>query len=137
MIMIALGLLGYAKWAVIWMFGLVLFLFGLVVPFYTTNSTVFLQEEVPRRYQGRTFALQYMVGSFAIPMGTVFFGPLADIVSIQSILIAVGIAQLLVIVTTRPLFHRLAAHLYYPEQFPASKNTKIETDEDTEQDSRN
>ncbi|MDI9460504.1 MAG: MFS transporter [Saccharofermentanales bacterium] len=137
LIMIALGLLGYAKWAVIWMFGLVLFLFGLVVPFYTTNSTVFLQEEVPRRYQGRTFALQYMVGSFAIPMGTVFFGPLADIVSIQSILIAVGIAQLLVIVTTRPLFHRLAAHLYYPEQFPASKNTKIETDEDTEQDSRN
>lgn len=131
LIMIALGLLGYASWAVIWMFSLVLFLFGLVVPFYTTNSTVFLQEEVPRKYQGRTFALQYMVGSFAIPMGTVFFGPLADIVSIQSILIAAGIAQLLVIIVTRPLFHRLAAHLYYPEQFSVSKDTKVKAVTDT------
>lgn len=115
LIVIALGLLGYASWASIWIFGLVLFLFGLVVPFYLTNSTVFLQEEVPTKFQGRTFALQYMIGSFAIPMGTLFFGPLADIVSIQSLLIAAGAAQIVVIASTRKLFRRLAAHLYYPE----------------------
>jgi len=115
LIIISLGLLGYAGWATIWIFGLILFLFGLVVPFYMTNSTVFLQEEVPSKYQGRTFALQYMVGSFAIPAGTIFFGPMADVISIQSLLIAAGVAQVLVIILTRPMFHRLASHLYYPE----------------------
>ncbi|HHU08049.1 MAG TPA: MFS transporter [Clostridiaceae bacterium] len=116
MIVIILGLLGYAPWATIWVFGAMLLLFGLTVPFYLTNNTVFMQEEVPAKYQGRTFALHYMVGSFAIPMGTLFFGPLADIVSIQSLFIAAGTIQLILIIFTRSLFHRLASHLYFPEQ---------------------
>ncbi len=116
LIVIILGLLGYAPWATIWIFGAVLLLFGLTVPFYLTNNTVFMQEEVPAKYQGRTFALHYMVGSFAIPMGTLLFGPLADLVSIQSLFIAAGTIQLILIIVTRPLFHRLASHLYYPER---------------------
>lgn len=113
---IMLGLLGYASWATIWIFSAVLVLFGLTAPFYLTNNTVFIQEEVLPKYQGRTFALHYMVGSFAVPMGTLFFGPLADIVSIQSLFIAAGLTQLILIIATRPLFLRLASHLYFPEK---------------------
>lgn len=84
--MIALGLL-----PCFWIYLVVNLFVGVLLPFYNTPITVLLQEQVSKRMHGRVFSFMNVVVSAALPMGMVFFGPLADIVSIQSILIGGGL----------------------------------------------
>ncbi|NLC26808.1 MAG: MFS transporter, partial [Fastidiosipila sp.] len=78
-------------------FALVLFLSGVVVPFYTTTVTVLLQENVESSFHGRVFAVLYMIGSAAIPLGTVIFAPLADVIQIEFVLFITGSLQFLIL----------------------------------------
>ena len=74
------------------------------MPFYTTNVTVLIQEETPPDRHGRVFAVLFMVGSAAIPAGSIVFGPLADLISVEAILFATGLLQIaLVLLSTRLL----------------------------------
>lgn len=74
---------------------LVLFITGLMVVSFNTATTVFLQENTETNYQGRVFGIFNMINSATFPLGLLFFGPLADIVSIESILRVTGILLLI------------------------------------------
>ena len=79
--------------------GLVLFMFlvGLAVPFFSTPSMTLLQETVEPERQGRVFGFVGIVMAVAMPVGMVVFGPLADAVPIETLLIAAGILTFVVI----------------------------------------
>ncbi|MDD2427803.1 MAG: MFS transporter [Eubacteriales bacterium] len=79
------------------LFAIVLFFCGVVVPFYSTTVTVLLQENVESSLHGRVFAVLYMIGSAAIPLGTIIFAPLADVIRLEFVLFITGSLQLLIL----------------------------------------
>ncbi len=76
---------------VFWFYLLLMGVFGLVMPFFNTSSTVMLQERVEEDYLGRVFGVFGMISSVMMPLGMILFGPLSDIIKIEWILIATGI----------------------------------------------
>jgi len=81
----------------LWVFFTFMFLLGLAVPFFSTPSTTVLQETVEPEMQGRVFGFVGIVMAVATPFGMAVFGPLADRVSVQSILVGAGLALFLVV----------------------------------------
>ncbi len=63
---------------------------GIGLAFFNIPSNVMIQEKVEDAYLGRVFGVMTMVSSAAMPMGMLFFGPLADGVSIEILLIVTG-----------------------------------------------
>ncbi|MGI6040525.1 MAG: MFS transporter [Clostridiales bacterium] len=74
-------------WVYVTMFGVI----GLILPMNSTPTTVILQEKIHDDFRGRVFSVRSMISSSMMPLGMLIFGPLADIVSIDSIFIATGI----------------------------------------------
>ncbi|MFC8681070.1 MFS transporter [Microbacterium ureisolvens] len=81
----------------VWVFFGFMFLVGLAVPFFSTPSMTLLQETVEPERQGRVFGFVGIVMAVAMPIGMVVFGPLADVVSIEVLLIAAGLLTFVVI----------------------------------------
>ncbi|BDV30006.1 MFS transporter [Microbacterium terricola] len=75
----------------IWVFFGFMFLIGLAVPFFSTSSMTLLQETVEPERQGRVFGFVGIVMAVAMPLGMVVFGPLADVVPIEVLLVAAGV----------------------------------------------
>lgn len=71
------------------------FLIGITMPCFNTPITVLLQEEVEPSMHGRVFSLVQISNSCALPLGMIIFGPLADIVQVESLLIYAGTFVLL------------------------------------------
>jgi len=69
-----------------------MFLVGLAVPFFSTTSMTLLQETVEPHMQGRVFGFVGIVMAVAMPLGMAIFGPLADRFTVESVLIAAGLA---------------------------------------------
>jgi DHA3 family macrolide efflux protein-like MFS transporter len=63
---------------------------GLTMPLYNAPVMTLLQVSVDGAYMGRVLAVFNMVSSIMMPAGMMLFGPLADVVSIDSILIVTG-----------------------------------------------
>lgn len=76
-------------------------LIGITAPCYNAPITVTIQEKVIPEMHGRIFSFMQIATSCALPMGMVLFGPLADRVRVQSILISSGA----VVVTVSLLIH--------------------------------
>jgi MFS transporter, DHA3 family, macrolide efflux protein len=74
------------------------FLIGLAVPAFSTSSMTLLQETVEPERQGRVFGFVGIVMAVAMPLGMAVLGPLADVVSVEILLIATGIATVLIAV---------------------------------------
>jgi DHA3 family macrolide efflux protein-like MFS transporter len=66
------------------------FLIGLAVPAFSTSSMTLLQETVEPERQGRVFGFVGIVMAVAMPIGMAVLGPLADIVSVEILLIVTG-----------------------------------------------
>lgn len=81
--------LGTAPYFLIYLFCNVMI--GVTSPCYNAPITVTIQEKVEENMQGRVFSFMQIATSCALPLGMTFFGPLADIIPVQSILIAAGI----------------------------------------------
>lgn len=75
----------------LWFFFGFMFLTGLAVPFFSAPSMTLLQETVEPERQGRVFGFMGIVMAVAMPLGMVVFGPLADVVPIELLLVAAGI----------------------------------------------
>lgn len=73
-------------------------LIGIASPCYNTPITVLIQKHVSPGMQGRIFSLMQISTACALPLGMVFFGPLADRVQIQCLFIVPGIIVLLLTV---------------------------------------
>lgn len=73
-----------------WLYLAIILIMGIAVPLFHTTSNVLIQEKVEDEFLGRVFGILAMIGSSMVPLGMLVFGPLADIVSIDIILIFTG-----------------------------------------------
>lgn len=67
-------------------------LMGVTMPLYNAPSMVLLQTTVEPAFMGRVISVFTMVSSTMMPLGMIVFGPVADIVSINILLVATGFA---------------------------------------------
>lgn len=81
----ALGLI-----PVFWIYLLVMGLVGLVMPMFNTPSTVMMQEKVDPDFLGRVFGVLGMISSSMMPLGMLVFGPMADFIKIEWMLVGTG-----------------------------------------------
>ena len=86
---ITFGLLGTAKWFFVYLF--FMGAAGFFMPIVATAETVLIQESVEETMMGRVFSLIQIISSGAMPLGMLFFGPLADEVAIEGILVVTGV----------------------------------------------
>ncbi|MCD8171845.1 MAG: MFS transporter [Clostridiales bacterium] len=68
---------------------------GITSPCYNSPITVSIQEQVPASMQGRVFSFMQISTSCALPLGMMVFGPLADVIRIQTLLIGGGVAVMI------------------------------------------
>lgn len=80
--------------------------FGIALPLMNTPATVMLQEHIEDAYLGRVFSIYGMLAQSLMPLSMLLFGPLADAVSIELILVITGSVMLMAAVIT-PLNKRL------------------------------
>lgn len=66
-------------------------LIGMTSPCYNAPITVTLQERVEPHMQGRVFSFMQVATSCALPLGMVVFGPMADLIPVQTLLFGAGI----------------------------------------------
>lgn len=76
---------------VFWIYLIFMFITGIAMPIFNTPSTVLLQEKVEGDYLGRIFGVMGMISTSMMPLGMLIFGPIADMVKIEWLLIATGI----------------------------------------------
>jgi DHA3 family macrolide efflux protein-like MFS transporter len=74
-----------------WFYLFIMVISGVSIPFFNTPSTVLLQEKVEVDYLGRVFGVLGMISSSMMPLGMLLFGPIADVIKIEWLLIGTGI----------------------------------------------
>jgi DHA3 family macrolide efflux protein-like MFS transporter len=74
-----------------WLYIIIMALLGLVQPLFNAPTMVLLQTSVEPAFMGRVISVVSMVISVVNPLGMIVFGPLADSVSINTILIITGL----------------------------------------------
>ncbi|PJJ61671.1 MFS transporter [Compostimonas suwonensis] len=82
----------------LWVFYGFMFAFGLLVPLFSAPFMTLVQETVQPEMHGRVFSYVGIVMALATPIGMTVFGPLADVISVQLLLVFGGIATVLVMV---------------------------------------
>jgi DHA3 family macrolide efflux protein-like MFS transporter len=73
-----------------WLYLVCMGLFGIAIPLFNTPSTVLIQEHVEEDYLGRVFSILTMLMTSVMPLGILVFGPLAELIRIEWILLATG-----------------------------------------------
>ncbi len=79
-----------------WLYLTAMGIIGLVLPFFNTPGTVFLQVNVDEEFHGRVFGVLTMISSIMMPLGMIIFGPLADRIPINVLMVISGIIILAV-----------------------------------------
>jgi DHA3 family macrolide efflux protein-like MFS transporter len=74
------------------------FVVGIAVPAFSTSAMTLLQETVEPERQGRVFGFLGIVMAVAMPLGMSILGPLADVVSVEILLIVTGLATVVIAV---------------------------------------
>jgi DHA3 family macrolide efflux protein-like MFS transporter len=82
----ALGLI-----PVFWIYLAFMTLIGVVMPVFNVPATVLLQQKVEGDFLGRVFGVLGMISSSMMPLGMLVFGPAADFVKIEWLLIGTGL----------------------------------------------
>lgn len=80
---------------VFWIYLIFMGAFGIAMPIFNTPTTVLLQEKVDENYMGRIFGIFSMISTSMMPIGMLIFGPLADIIQIEWLLIGTGVFVLI------------------------------------------
>lgn len=70
---------------------LIMALTGLVIPVFNTPATVLLQQKVEEAFLGRVFGVMSMIAGSMMPLGMLVFGPIADFIKIEWLLIGTGL----------------------------------------------
>lgn len=82
-----------------WVFFSIGTVIGIMFAAQSTPSMTIIQERVEPEMQGRVFGFVGIVMAVAMPLSMVVFGPLADQVSVESLLIVAGLGLFLVVAT--------------------------------------
>lgn len=83
---------------IFWVYLAVMAVFGVAMPIFNTPTTVLLQEKVDDNYLGRVFGVFGMISTSMMPLGMLVFGPLADAVEIEWLLMGTGLFMLVLAV---------------------------------------
>ncbi|MCM3055296.1 MFS transporter [Caldibacillus thermoamylovorans] len=73
-----------------WVYLFFMGVFGVAMPILNTPATVLLQEKIEEDYLGRVFGVMGMISTSMMPIGMLIFGPLADMIKIEWLLIGTG-----------------------------------------------
>lgn len=76
---------------VFWVYLLFMAIFGISMPIFNTPTTVLLQEKVDEGYLGRIFGVFGMISTSMMPIGMLIFGPMADVIKVEWLLVGTGI----------------------------------------------
>jgi len=91
---------------IFWLYLLIMGIIGVAMPVFNTPATVLLQERVEPDYLGRVFGAMTMIASSMMPLGMLVFGPIADLIPIEWLLVGTGLAlflQAFLLLASRPL----------------------------------
>lgn len=91
---IVFGVIGFAP--TIWWYCVIMAIGGLVFPLLPTADTTLIQENVENDYMGRVFSVFGIFVGATTPIGTLLFGPLADVLNIKWIFLGTGILNVIV-----------------------------------------
>ncbi|WP_404331895.1 MFS transporter [Mesobacillus maritimus] len=80
---------------VFWIYLLFMAVFGVAMPVFNTPTTVLLQEKVDESYLGRIFGVFGMISTSMMPIGMLIFGPLADVIKVEWLLVGTGVLILI------------------------------------------
>lgn len=83
---------------IFWLYLAFMALFGVAMPIFNTPTTVLLQEKIEENYLGRVFGVMGMISTSMMPLGMLIFGPMADFIDIEWLLIGTGILILILTV---------------------------------------
>ncbi|HOS69057.1 MAG TPA: MFS transporter [Bacillota bacterium] len=75
---------------IFWIYLSIMGIVGTTIPLFNTPSTVLLQEKVEADFLGRIFGVLNMIASSMMPLGMLVFGPVADVVKIEWLLVGTG-----------------------------------------------
>jgi DHA3 family macrolide efflux protein-like MFS transporter len=112
----------------LWFFYAFMFLFGLFVPLFSTPFMTLFQETVEPEKHGRVFSFVGIVMALATPIGMAVFGPLADVVSVQALLVAGGVLTCIVMVIAIMVPSGRAAIAAARSSDPAAKAAEAEAE---------
>lgn len=73
----------------------VMFLIGLPMPVWNASTTTVLQEMVEPNMQGRVFGIQQLIMTTIMPIGMVVFGPIADLITVEILLVLTGVLMVI------------------------------------------
>jgi DHA3 family macrolide efflux protein-like MFS transporter len=73
-----------------WIYLALIALVGILMPVFYTPFMVLLQQKVEEDFQGRVFGVFNMISSSMMPLAMLLFGPLADVVDIEPLLVVTG-----------------------------------------------
>lgn len=71
-------------------------LIGISMPFFSTVVTALLQEIIDAKMLGRIFSLVQIIGGSIMPLSMLLYGPLSDVMKIETLLIITGIITILI-----------------------------------------
>ncbi|MDR4318219.1 macrolide-efflux protein [Niallia circulans] len=74
-----------------WIYLVFMALFGVAMPIFNTPTTVLLQEKIEEGFLGRVFGVMGMISTSMMPIGMLIFGPLADFIKVEWLLLGTGI----------------------------------------------
>lgn len=78
-----------------WLYLLIMGAIGIAIPAFNTPFTVLLQQKVEADFLGRVFGVLTMISSVMMPLGMLVFGPAADLVKIEWLLVGTGMLMML------------------------------------------
>ena len=79
----------------IWLYLAILLIAGVMGGFFNPVANTLLQTKTDEKYLGRVYGVQNIIISSAMPIGLILFGPLADVISINWILLGTGLIMAL------------------------------------------
>lgn len=80
---------------IFWIYLLFMTIFGVAMPIFNTPTMVLVQERVEENYLGRIFGVFGMISTSMMPIGMLIFGPIADVIAIEWLLVGTGILLLI------------------------------------------
>lgn len=110
---------------VFWIYLVIMAVFGVAMPIFNTPTTVMLQEKVDESYLGRIFGVFGMISTSMMPIGMLIFGPLADVVKIDWLLIGTGLFMLVLTIFFARNKRLLEAGMPLSEE-TSSEKTEVE-----------
>lgn len=95
---------GFGLTQTLWVYLVLMGIVGLTMPFVNSPIMSLIQEKVDSDMQGRVFSLMQILFTSLMPLAMLFFGPLADIIPVQTIVLYCGIG--IVIVSIAVVFNK-------------------------------